>query len=76
MGVSSSSTGRAVAAQAKTLADFEAADIDGKLVKLEKYVGKVVLVVNDFDTKANIVIARDMAAPAELEAVSKTVAPG
>ena len=38
---------RAMAATAgTTLGAFEASDIDGKLVKLEKYVGKVVLVVN------------------------------
>ena len=33
-------------ASAKTLGDFEASNIDGKLTKLSQYLGKVVLVVN------------------------------
>lgn len=40
------STAMAATAGSTTLGAFEASDIDGKLVKLEKYVGKVVLVVN------------------------------
>jgi len=39
-------TSMGTTASAKTIADFEASDIDGKLVKLSKYLGKVVLVVN------------------------------
>ena len=44
MGTALSCTAQAMSSS--TLGSFEASDIDGKLVKLEKYVGKVVLVVN------------------------------
>lgn len=39
-------TSMAATASDTTLGSFEASDIDGKLVKLSKYLGKVVLVVN------------------------------